>query len=858
MLTHGELFKPRSGLKKTKNMSAKLTPMMEQYQRIKREIPSDALLLFRLGDFYEMFFDDARQGAEILQLTLTKRNGVPMCGVPYHAAENYMSKLVEAGCRVAICEQTSDPKPGQIVEREVTHILSPGCVSGLDLTAPNENRFLAALSPAGDVYGFAYTDLTTGEFQVAEFASWEECEEEFQRISPREWILPDETEVEMAPDGASKPVPVDGWVFEPGQAELFLKEHLGVQSLDGFGCQGMEAGVSAAGALLYYAREILRAGVDHMRALRPYQPESVLVLDATTRRNLELVESLPTAQSNTTLVKAMDHTATAMGARQLRRWILAPLRDASALQARQLIVARLLEDVDQLDRLREGLKEVRDLERLISRISQGSGSPRDLKSLELSLAPLQGLKQLAIEMEAPLADDIASRIHPLPALQKRINDAIVDEPPPASREGGILKDGFDATVDELREAMRDGKSWLTDLQVREQERTGIKSLKVRFNQVFGYYIEVTKSHLDQVPDDYHRKQTLANAERFITPELKEMETKILGAEERVKQCEYERFQELREEVAAQTGPIQETARALAELDVLGGFAIVARLYHYTRPELNASGRLAIEEGRHPVLEQLEGAERFVPNDTVLNEDDCRTVILTGPNMAGKSTYIRQVALIALMAHTGSYVPASRADIPMFDRIFTRVGASDDLSRGQSTFMVEMNETANILNNASTQSLVILDEIGRGTSTFDGLSIAWSVAEFLHNQIKAKTLFATHYHELTELAAIQKGVKNYNVAVREWHDQVIFLRKIVAGGTDKSYGIQVARLAGLPRDVIDRAKEILRNLEEHELDASGKPHLAAHRVGVGKKRRPRQKKIKETPQMDLFRHSAQRG
>ncbi len=840
------------------NMTTKLTPMMEQYQRIKREIPPDALLLFRLGDFYEMFFDDARQGAEILNLTLTRRNGVPMCGVPHHAAEGYMSKLVEAGCRVAICEQTSDPKPGQIVEREVTHILSPGSVSGLDLTAPDENRFLAALSPAGEVYGLAYTDLSTGEFQVAEFSDWEACEEEFQRIAPQEWILPEETKLEMMPEGAGRPVPVDGWVFEPGQADLYLREHFAVQSLDGFGCQGMQAGISAAGALLYYAREVLKAGVDHLRALRPYQAESVLILDSTTRRNLELVESLSTAQSNTSLLKAMDHTSTAMGARQLRRWILAPLRDASALQARQLAVARLLEDVDLLDRLQEGLKEVRDLERLISRISQGSGSPRDVKSLELSLAPLVGLRELARQMEAPLADDLAERIHPLPDLQDKIHEAIVDEPPLTSKEGGILKDGFDATVDEFREAMRDGKSWLADLQIKEQERTGIKSLKVRFNQVFGYYIEITKSHLDQVPEDYHRKQTLANAERFITPELKEMETKILGAEERVKQCEYERFQQLREEVATHTMTIQETARALAELDVLGGFAIVARLYHYIRPEIDTTGRLLIEEGRHPVLEQLEGAERFVPNDALLNHDDCRTVILTGPNMAGKSTYIRQVAIIALMAHTGSYVPASRAEVPIMDRIFTRVGASDDLSRGQSTFMVEMNETANILNNATEDSLVILDEIGRGTSTFDGLSIAWSVAEFLHSRIKARTLFATHYHELTELAAILKGVKNYNVAVREWHDQVIFLRKIVAGGTDKSYGIQVARLAGLPRDVIDRAKEILRNLEEQELDASGKPHLAAHRVGVGKKRRPREKKIRETPQMDLFRHSVQRG
>ncbi|MEO0453419.1 MAG: DNA mismatch repair protein MutS [Verrucomicrobiota bacterium] len=839
-------------------MSGKLTPMMEQYQRIKREIPSDALLLFRLGDFYEMFFEDARRGAEILNLTLTKRNGTPMCGVPYHAAQGYMSKLVDAGCRVALCEQTSEPKPGQIVEREVTQILSPGCTAGLELTAPDQNRFLAALTFQSGQYGFAFLDLTTAEFQVAEYEDWADCAEEFQRIRPREWIVSEDWEMEAYPEGLSRPLPVDGWIFEPAQAQLLLTEHFKVQSLDGFGCEDMAAGLSAAGALLYYARDILRSNVGHLKRIRPHQMEEVLIMDAATRRNLELVDSLTASKSNTTLLKALDKTATAMGARQLRRWLLAPLRQRESICARQLVVARLLEEIDFLDRLSEGLKQIRDLERLITRVSQGSANPRDLKSLQFSLQPLESLKELALELDSPLAKDFAERIQPLPGLEKIISEAIIDEPPVATKEGGILQDGFDPEVETLRSAMRDGKAWLAELQKKEQESTGIKSLKIRFNQVFGYYIEVTKSHLDQVPERYHRKQTLANAERYITPELKEMESKILGAEERVKQLEYERFQEIRDQAAAYTESIQETARALAEWDVLAGFAVVARLHHYCRPDINTSGKLAVEDGRHPVLEQLEGAERFVPNDVHLNEEECRCVILTGPNMAGKSTYIRQVALIALMAQVGSYVPAASAEVPVFDRIFTRVGASDDLSRGQSTFMVEMNETANILNNATSQSLVILDEIGRGTSTFDGLSIAWAVAEHLYSEIKAKTLFATHYHELTELAAILKGVKNYNVAVREWHDQVIFLRKIVPGGTDKSYGIQVARLAGLPKDVIERSKEILRNLEEQELDASGKPHLAAHRVGVGKKRRPRQKKIKEVPQMDLFRQGASRG
>lgn len=832
--------------------------MMEQYRGMKREIPSDALLLFRLGDFYEMFFEDAQRGADLLDLTLTKRNEVPMCGVPYHAAESYIGRLVEAGCRVALCEQVSEPKPGQIVERKVTRILSPGNASSLNLTAPDRNCYIGALVQEEGSVGIAVLDVSTGEFRLGEFDQMEEAVEVLDRLGLEECLIPEESGLGEFLGPAFRLVAVDGWFFEAGQAMMTLTEHFKVQSLDGFGCAGMVAGPSAAGALLHYVHQVMRTPVDHLTRLRPLQSSEVLILDRVTLRNLEVVESLAAAQSDTSLLKALNRTATPMGARELRRWLVAPLRNQAAIQERQLVVARLLEDVDLLDRLVEQLKSIRDLERLIGRIAQGSGNARDLKGLQNSLEPLEALKVLCVELEAPLAERLSGQIQTLPELQERIQDAIVPEPPLALKEGGIIQDGFDPNLDELRQAMREGKSWLADLQVREQKRTGIKSLKVRFNQVFGYYIEVTKTHLDQVPDDYHRKQTLTNAERFITPELKEMESRILGAEERAKQLEYQRFLEVRGEAAAHTEAIQQTAAAVAQLDVLAGFATVARLYHYSRPQVSEQGRLFIEEGRHPVLEQLEGVERFVPNDTLLTEEDCRTVILTGPNMAGKSTYIRQVALIALMAQAGSYVPAAAAEVPLFDRIFTRVGASDDLSRGQSTFMVEMNETANILNNATQNSLVILDEIGRGTSTFDGLSIAWSVAEFLHKTVRARSLFATHYHELTELAAIEKGVRNYNVAVREWHDQVIFLRKIVAGGTDKSYGIQVARLAGLPRDVVDRAKEILRNLEEHELDASGKPHLAAHRVGVGKKRRPRQKKVNDAPQMDLFRHSAQRG
>lgn len=837
----------------------KLTPMMQQYRSIKSEIPEKALLLFRLGDFYEMFFEDARTGAEILGLTLTKRNGVPMCGVPYHAADNYVGKLVEAGRFVAICEQTTEPKPGQIVEREVTQILSPGNTSHLELTQPKENRFLGSVLISGDRAGFASLDLTTGEFLCTEFEDLEACRDEIMRLSPKELILSDEEK-----ESAKLPVgeaiyqsTYEGWVFEPAFAEQTLKEHFSVQSLDGFGCGNETLAIGAAGGLLHYVREQLRASVKHVHAIRPYSVGDYLVIDETTQKNLELVRSMGGAASDTSLLKALDETVTPMGGRELKQWLLHPLRKADSIRQRQQLVARLLDDIAHLEAIRDLLKDVKDLERLVSRLSQGSGNARDLVALAQSITPFPELRSQVKALEVDLALDLAGQIEPQPVVVELVERAIVDEPPVSLKEGGLIRDGYFEEVDTLRSASRDGKNWIADLQKREQERTGIKSLKIRFNQVFGYYIEVTKTNLDQVPEEYTRKQTLVNAERFITPELKEMESKILGAEERVQKLEYELFSQVREEVVAFTPSIQQTARALAALDVLCSFAVLARLREYGRPQIEEEGRFIIEEGRHPVLEQLEEAERFVPNDVTLNDEDCRLMILTGPNMAGKSTYIRQVALIALMAHTGSYVPAASAQVPVMDRIFTRVGASDDLSRGQSTFMVEMNETANILNNATEKSLIILDEIGRGTSTFDGLSIAWSVAEYLHSEIKAKTLFATHYHELTELSHICKGAKNFNVAVREWHDRVIFLRKIVPGGTDKSYGIQVARLAGLPKPVIHRAKEILRNLEENELDATGQPQLAHARRDDGKnmRRRKSSKLSRTVPQMDLFKREA---
>lgn len=839
-------------------MGEKITPMMRQYQSIKKEVPSDALLLFRLGDFYEMFFEDAKEGASLLNLTLTKRNGMPMCGVPHHAAEGYIGKLIQAGKRVALCEQISEPKPGQVVERAVTRIFSPGNVVDLDLTEPKENRFLASACLSGKLYGFAFLDMTTGEFRLTELTDLRGLQDELLRLRPKEILYPFDHPTLELPDGLDAVITnYDDWVFESEYARTTLCEHFKTQSLDGFGCRQLRVGTCAAGALLHYVVRGLRGSANHVLNLRPYVADEYLVVDAITQRNLELVASSATAASDTSLLKAIDQTVTAMGGRELRRWILHPLRDVEKIEARQEVVAKWLEDVGRVEDFRAALGEVRDLERLVGRLAQGSGNARDLQGLKQSLEQVPVLRSIVEQVPAALAETLAGSLDPQTEVVEWIDRAIAPDPPLGMKEGGLIREGYHAEVDELRAASRDGKSWVAELQAREQEATGIKSLKVRYNQVFGYYVEVTKSNLAQVPERYIRKQTLVNAERFITPELKEIETKILGAEERLRKLEYELFMQVRQAVVEHTPQIQAVARAIAELDVLNSMAVTARLYDYRRPKVTKGGRLEIREGRHPVLEQAPGADRFVPNDVLLDGEENRLVILTGPNMAGKSTYIRQVALIALMAHTGAFVPAREATVPVMDRIFTRVGASDDLSRGQSTFMVEMNETANILNNATSQSLVILDEIGRGTSTFDGLSIAWSVAEHLHNTLEAKTLFATHYHELTELALLLPGAKNYNVAVREWHDEIIFLRKILPGGTDKSYGIQVARLAGLPKEVLSRAKEILRSLEEDELDSTGKPRLIS--IHEEKKRRNgraggKRDASAEIPQLDLFKQA----
>jgi len=824
-----------------------LTPMMQQYRRVKHQIPPDALLLFRLGDFYEMFFDDAKTVAGLLNLTLTARNGVPMCGIPHHAAENYIGKLLKHGRKIAICDQLEDAQPGKLVNRDITQILSPGAHFDGRLLDSTRNNFLAALCSDAGRFGLALADLTTGDFKVTELRDVEQLTNELARVRPAEIIVPTE-ELETLKSlitSHQSPItsltPHDGWTFERETAFFALRDHFKTQSLDGFGAADLTVGIGAAGAALHYLQQSLRRNISHIHRLTVYSVSDFMTLDAVTQRNLELLDSARSDRRHT-LVGCVDRTLTPMGARLLREWLTHPLRDVAAINARQSVVATFCDEPHVLADFREQLRAVRDMERLLARLSTGSGNARDLVALKESLAALPKLKHCLTTATGMLAE-LASPITEQPALGELIARAIEDAPPMGSKDGGLIKPGYNAELDELRRASTDGKTWIAALQQQEIERTGIPSLKVRYNQVFGYYIEITKANLAKAPADYIRKQTIANGERFITPELKEMEGKILGADEKAHALEFELFQQVRAKVEEQSLAIQQTAVALAQLDALAGFAELARHQNYCRPTVNDGDIIEIADGRHPVLEQTLIEERFVPNDSCLDNRENQVLIITGPNMAGKSTYIRQVALLVLLAQTGSFIPAARATIGLIDRIFTRIGATDDLSRGQSTFLVEMNETANILNNATPRSLIILDEIGRGTSTFDGLSIAWSVAEHLHNNVGAKTLFATHYHELTELSATLPRIKNFNVAVREWHDQVVFLHKILPGGTDKSYGIQVARLAGLPKEVIQRAKEVLNNLEEAELSAEGKPKLAKT------KKKP---KVKESlPQMYLF-------
>ena len=833
-------------------MAAKETPMMRQYRHIKKELSEDTILFFRLGDFYEMFYEDAQRAAPILDIALTKRNQVPMCGIPFHQLDSYLAKMIRAGRKVAICDQVEDPATAKgIVRREVTRVVTPGTVLEEHVLDANRNNYLAALAQDRDILGVALLDLSTGEFWVEESPDPDALRDVLIRLAPSECIL-SETFAENPQmlanfDRGGDMVfsPQEDWIFHRDVAVDHLTRHFDVASLDGFGCDGCSAGIDAAGGILHYVGESLRRHTGHVRTLRVRQPSGYLLLDETTVANLDLVPPVQSGgdRPKPNLLQVLDATRTPMGGRLLRHWLLRPLRDLPALQRRHAAVDVLVKRREALHDLREELSGIRDMERLIARLGTGSANARDLRALGVSLAALPPLCERLESFDAANLRDCREGIDGLPDLTRRIEEAIDDEPPATVREGGLIRSGFHVELDELREAATAGRQWLASFQSAEQERTGIKSLKVRFNKVFGYYIEVTQSNLNLVPDDYLRKQTLTNAERFITPELKEMENKILGAQDRARDLEYVIFQEVRAEVTMETGRIQESAAAVAEVDVLAALADRALGLRYVRPEMDESAVLDIREGRHPVVEQIPDADAFVPNDAHLDTLENQLLILTGPNMAGKSTYIRQVALIVIMAHVGSFVPAAQARIGRVDRVFTRVGASDDLARGRSTFMVEMQETANILHNATPRSLVVLDEIGRGTSTFDGISIAWAVAEYLHNHtpVKAKTLFATHYHELTDLTVTLPGAKNYSVLVRESGERIVFLRKIAEGAADKSYGIQVARLAGLPEGVVDRAREILTNLEEGEFQEDRQPTLA---------KSPRREPIDEN-QLPLF-------
>lgn len=915
--------------------------MMAQYRRIKSGLPKDALLLFRLGDFYEMFYEDAKTGAHVLNLALTKRNGVPMCGIPHHSASVYIGKLLKAGFKVAICDQLEEARPGKLVKRDVTQILSPGAHFDERLLTAEQNNFLAAVyigtrrrdsadsSSVGHVrsstntvtFGLALVDLTTADFRTTEVEGEAALLNELERVRPAEIIYPTESEVlrellggqhkqsagtAAGHVGISSTNTAHGWVltsyedwaFAPDTAFYTLRDHFKVTTLDGFGLKDRQAAVCAAGAVLHYLTQQLRRDVRHLTRITFYKRTEFMVLDYTTLRHLEVLEPLhPEAPRNASLFGVLNHTVTPMGARRLRMWLAQPLAAVEPIRKRQELVQMFVDNPTASDELRAALAEVRDLERTISRLSTGNCNARDLVALRLALEQVPNLRQVlrtiakTAQQQALVKDEVAnthvqsllveleSQLVELPELVELITRAIVDDPPLTLKEGGIIRDGYNAELDELRKAMRSGKDWIAQLQQQEIERTGIQSLKIRFNSVFGYYIEVTKANLNKVPPHYIRKQTIAGGERFVTPELKEMENKILGAEERSFKLEYDLFQRIRESALAHLPQLQQTADALAQLDVLATFAHVARLHNYCKPIVADAGIIWIRDGRHPVLEQTLIGERFVPNDAALASANSKLpnaichpqtqscapdsgepehtdlkpampqiALITGPNMAGKSTYIRQVALIVLLAHTGSFVPATEARIDLVDRIFTRIGAADDIARGQSTFMVEMTETANILNNATPRSLVILDEIGRGTSTFDGLALAWSIVEHLHNVVGAKTLFATHYHELTELATKLPRLKNYNVAVREWHDQIVFLHKIVEGGSDKSYGIHVARLAGVPKPVIERAKVILANLEESELTPDGTVRKPSRR----QQDRNKLKQLEPPPQLDLFR------
>ena len=848
-------------------MSEPTTPLMQQYNAVKTRYPH-ALLLFRLGDFYELFYEDAMIAARELQITLTSRNRekgqpIPMCGVPYHAADGYIARLIRAGFKVAICEQMEQPGPGKkLVRREVTRVITPGTATDVAVLDARENNFLAAVAQnaSAETIGLALVDLSTGEFQATEFSgpgAQESLRDELQLVRPRETLLPRpqqlfETSKTSLLDGAGGVESrVEDWVFHPDYAERILREQFGVAELTGFGLDNHPQALSAAGAVVHYLRENSARGDDapsiealrHLDRIRFYEQHDSLVLDPVSVRNLELVSPIFTEESKsagpTTLIAALDSTVTGMGARMLRAWMLRPLIDLDAIDARLGAVAHLLQQTVVRGEIRKELRGIQDLERLTSRITLGLATPRELLALRKSLTQLPVLKNFLTPPQSGGSDllrDLHEEIDELTDVREKLEKSLSDEPPASAAEPGMIRPGYHAELDELRNLSQHSKQIIASMEERERKRTGINSLKIRFNQVFGYYIEISKPNLPNAPADYERKQTLVNAERFTSPELKDYERKILAADERILEIERQLFVDVRSGIAAKAARLRRTAAAIAKLDVLASFAKLAADRSYIRPEFNNTGELLIVGGRHPVIEELlrQKGERFVPNDLYFDSGRQQLLLITGPNMGGKSTYLRQAALIILMAQMGSFVPARSAKLPVTDRIFTRIGASDNLARGRSTFLVEMSEVAAILHHATPASLVLLDEVGRGTATFDGLSIAWAVVEHLQKHTRSRTLFATHYHELTELAELLPAVKNVHVSVKETPNEIIFLRRVEPGSADKSYGIEVARLAGLPKSVIERAREVLKKHEqsEHELSETLTPGAPGHSANNG--------------------------
>lgn len=811
------------------NVMSEFTPMMQKYIETKKEYP-DCILFYRLGDFYEMFFEDAQIASKELEITLTGKScgqeeRAPMCGVPYHAVDGYLNKLVSKGYKVAICEQVEDPKLAKgLVKREVTRIVTPGTNLDIQALDDSKNNYILCVSYFPEKTGISIADVTTGDYYLTEVDDLRKLQDEINKYEPSEIICNEAFLVsgfnieDMKNRIGVMVYSLDTHYFDDDTCRKFLLKHFHVNSLAGLGIEDFPTGLTAAGALLQYLYETQMTSLEHFTHLYPYLTSKYMLLDGATRRNLELLETLREKQKKGSLLGVLDKTKTAMGGRLLRKYIEQPLIDKETIEKRLDTIEEFCNNSMLRDELREYLNPIYDLERLLGKVSYRSANPRDLIAFRNSLEMLPSIKTVLKDTNAELLVEIQEKMDDLSDLFHLIDSAIIEDPPLAVKEGGIIKDGFNETIDELRRAKTEGKNWLAALENEDKERTGIKNLRIKYNKVFGYYFEVTNSYKAMVPDDYIRKQTLANAERYTTPRLKELEDTILNAEDKLYSLEYDAFCEVREQIAAQIERIQQTARSVAKLDVLASLSYIAERNHYVRPVLNEKGIIDIKAGRHPVVEQMIQNDMFISNDTYLDNGKHCIAVITGPNMAGKSTYMRQTALIVLLAQIGSFVPAEKANIGIVDRIFTRVGASDDLASGQSTFMVEMNEVANILRNATSNSLLVLDEIGRGTSTFDGLSIAWAVIEHISNRkiLGAKTLFATHYHELTELEGKMDNVNNYCIAVKEKGDDIVFLRKIIKGGADKSYGIQVAKLAGVPDMVIDRAREIVNQLSDNDI------------------------------------------